>query len=160
MHYGDFLVNFPSESVILDYAQRGIIEFGHARVCFRRWDYPDAHFCTRGVTRRRLHLSGLPPMCWHLDLVGFFLKGLDSIIEIQDKRRMGNDPLQLIVMIDMRSDLETPKSWLVHFEEKLLVIILDDLNISKAPKSEEDEFLPSLDDGFEGLDVSNAAFGG
>lgn len=55
-------------------------------------------------------------------------------------------------MIDMRKDLDVPDCWLVYFEEKFFVIIVDDLNFGKIQHKKENTVSVKqfLDDNFGG----------
>lgn len=113
-----------------DFLGRGQIQWGPAKVSFHRWVYPVACSYSPGVSSKRFRLSGLPPSCWHTAAATFFLRGLGLVSDILEKRRLGNELLQLLVLIDVRRDLTLPDFLIVHFEEKVFIGI-----VSKADDS-------------------------
>lgn len=63
----------------------------------------------------------------------------------------------------MRKDLNVSDCWVVPYEDKLFVILINDLNFGKVQQDKQKNILvkPLLDDDFGGEedDVSNNAFG-
>lgn len=149
---GDFIVNFPSETCLLDFLDRGMIQCGPAKVSFHRWVFPSACSVASRVSTKRLRLTGLPPSCWHPDAAKFFLKGVGNVVDIQEKRRLGNGLLQLTVLLDVGKELSVPDHLLTHFDDKIFIVLVDDLNfevedLAVVTGTEDNPLMMGLEEG-------------
>lgn len=74
------------------------------------------------------------------------------MIDIQDKRRLGNGLLQILVLMDIRKDLTVPDYLIAHYEDKIFIILIDDLHFGEESMEVKgsSEGKPLLDDGFGG----------
>lgn len=160
---GDFLVNFPSLDSKKEFLNRGNLVMGTISVVFHSWDFPEVCSFSPDLIRHKYKLSGLPPACWSFDVASFFLKSWGKLVEFVDKRRLGNGLLQCTVTLDVRKDLIIEDCWIALFEEKMFIVLVEDLeNVTKSDRGKLLLKRKAIDDGLGGGDddVGNNALGG
>lgn len=160
---GDFLVNFPSKEMKSEFLRKREMGMGNLSVYFKNWEYPEACSLSSELIRRKIKLSGLLPACWNLEIASFFVKSRGKLVEFVDKRRLGNDLLQCSVIIDVRKDILIDDCWIALFDNRMFIIIVEDLEGEKrAEKGKSSLKRKAFDDGLGGGDddVGNNAFGG
>lgn len=125
------MVHFPSKNFLLEFINIGKFSCGSAIVAFSRCEYPHAYFGSKDVIRKHLKLSGIPPACWKVEDSNFLLNNLGSVVDIKSKHKLGNDYLQ-VIHIDIRKDLMVSEFMVVYHYQKVLIILVDDLNLGNA----------------------------
>jgi len=66
--------------------------------------------CYNGVywKRSRVKLYGLHPFCWIEEAIGYYMKGIGNLLEVMEKKQLGNGMIQCTLIFYWRLNVSVP----------------------------------------------------